>query len=71
MKWLKCSEALPQNNQQVLVYPTAYPTDTKWFRNNKFYEEYCGNDPLDLEIREVEFWMPIPPVPKEQAEKTE
>lgn len=72
MQWIKCSEKLPENNDDVLVYGLLENQETKDIYKATFHKsvnEQFGNDQFwesewayDID---VSHWMPLPDAPKE------
>ena len=59
MEWIKCSERMPENDTNVLVYGIgginimAYESEINWW-----YEDEGRHD-----ADEITHWMPLPEIP--------
>lgn len=63
-RWRKCSEEMPSNEQEVLVWLTAGGSHgfvlTSTYLDSQWY---YGEDPQDCK---PSHWMPLPSAPKEE-----
>ena len=64
MEWIKTSESLPEYCQDILFHVKAWGIERGYFRNGTF-EKSSNFDTWYPHY--VDYWMPIPPLPKEGA----
>lgn len=67
MKWIKCSEQMPEDQSSVLAYDSFMKAQVvaEYFPN---FDSWCVQD-LDeydhfIESKDVTHWMPLPPKPE-------
>ncbi len=67
MEWIKCSDRLPEDRIDVLVYngeACSVSSYLKEFYNKFGYHEWSHNEE-QFNYNEVTHWMPLPQPPKE------
>jgi uncharacterized protein DUF551 len=72
--WIKCSDTLPQNGRNVLVflkdaqknncYSITCQWNGKWERRGLMY--YPGGGQSEMDIAPVLYWMPLPKEPVDE-----
>jgi len=64
MKWIKCSDILPEHGERVLVNYGGIITIGKLDGNKEFFHLDFGGEIEPL--REISHWMPLPEPPDDQ-----
>lgn len=67
-RWIPVEERLPEEGDEVRIYPTGSYSDIGTYENGTFYE-IVGSDNERVEPRgPVTYWQPITPPPQAKEE---
>lgn len=66
MKWIKCSERLPKEEQKTIVWVVSGTYIRKPHLNTSCYSPDRNKDGFDIPDVEITHWMPYPEPPNEE-----